>query len=80
MITAAVKITAGFILDLLLGDPQRFPHPVRLIGSMIIFLEKHLRRRYFQRFAGVIRLQVFFSLSIHSQVLSLNFHGHLKYL
>lgn len=54
MITAAVKITAGFILDLLLGDPQRFPHPVRLIGSMIIFLEKHLRRRYFQRFAGVI--------------------------
>lgn len=26
---------AGFILDLLLGDPQNFPHPVRWIGTLI---------------------------------------------
>lgn len=32
----------GFLLDLLLGDPYRLPHPVRLIGKGITFLEKRL--------------------------------------
>lgn len=33
----------GFLLDLLLGDPYCFPHPVRLMGSLISHLEKKLR-------------------------------------
>lgn len=32
----------GFLLDLLLGDPQGFPHPIRLIGGMIARLESLL--------------------------------------
>ena len=36
-------LTAGFILDLLLGDPEWLYHPVRLIGWLISRLEKHLR-------------------------------------
>lgn len=28
---------AGFVLDLLIGDPHFIPHPVRLIGSLIFF-------------------------------------------
>ena len=28
---------AGFVLDLLIGDPHFIPHPVRLIGSLILF-------------------------------------------
>lgn len=32
----------GFLLDLLLGDPHCFPHPVRLIGNLIAGLEKRL--------------------------------------
>ncbi len=32
----------GFLLDLLLGDPYCFPHPVRLIGSLIAGLENRL--------------------------------------
>jgi len=54
MISAAVKITAGFILDLILGDPQRFPHPVRFIGGLILFLEKIFYRKVFRRAAGVM--------------------------
>lgn len=34
----------GFVMDLLLGDPHGFPHPVILIGKLISFLEKLLRR------------------------------------
>ena len=37
-------LLAAYVLDLLLGDPQWFPHPVRLIGKLIAFLEKKIRR------------------------------------
>jgi adenosylcobinamide-phosphate synthase len=32
------------LLDWLLGDPRRFPHPVVYIGRLIVFLEPRLRR------------------------------------
>lgn len=35
---------AGFVLDLIFGDPQWLPHPVRLIGLMISALEKRIRK------------------------------------
>lgn len=34
----------GFGMDLILGDPHGFPHPVIAIGKLISALEKHLRR------------------------------------
>ncbi len=39
MIYHAIAFLTGFILDLILGDPYIFPHPVRLIGRMISGLE-----------------------------------------
>ena len=33
---------AGFVLDLLIGDPEGFPHPVRWIGSLISGLTSKL--------------------------------------
>ena len=33
---------AGFVLDLLIGDPHFIPHPVRLLGSLISFCDKRL--------------------------------------
>jgi adenosylcobinamide-phosphate synthase len=37
-----IAFVAGFLLDLLLGDPYQLPHPIRLIGSLIAKLEKIL--------------------------------------
>jgi len=34
----------AFIIDLLLGDPQRLPHPVQLIGLWLDWLESVVRR------------------------------------
>ncbi|MFH1305997.1 MAG: adenosylcobinamide-phosphate synthase CbiB [Candidatus Omnitrophota bacterium] len=34
----------SYIADLILGDPEGFPHPVRWMGRLITFLEKVLRR------------------------------------
>ena len=38
-------LIAGYLLDLLLGDPEWLYHPVRLIGKYISFAEKRLRER-----------------------------------
>lgn len=35
----------GFLLDLILGDPYCFPHPVRLIGKLITTVEMRLRNK-----------------------------------
>ncbi len=37
-----IAFFAGFLLDLLFGDPHFLPHPIRLIGRLITFLEKKL--------------------------------------
>lgn len=37
-------IPAAFVLDMLLGDPRRFPHPVRWMGSFIGAAEPWFRR------------------------------------
>jgi len=48
------QMLAAFGLDLLLGDPRRLPHPVKLIGRFALALEAPLRRRISNaRMAGV---------------------------
>ena len=39
-------ILAGFIMDLLIGDPHWIYHPVRLIGKLITFFEDMLRKTF----------------------------------
>ena len=39
-----LTLPAGFILDLLMGDPRWLYHPVCLIGNLISILEKGIRR------------------------------------
>ena len=43
MMSLAACVT-GFFLDRLFGDPVWLYHPVRMIGNMISFLEKRLRK------------------------------------
>ncbi len=42
MLYHIIAFLAGFLLDLLLGDPYWMPHPIRLIGNLIAFLDKKL--------------------------------------
>lgn len=48
----AKLILAAFLLDLILGDPRRATHPVVLMGKLISFLEKPLRR-FFRTNSGI---------------------------
>jgi adenosylcobinamide-phosphate synthase len=47
---------AAFLLDLLLGDPQWFPHPVRLVGKLATATERLFRGMRFLplRVAGIL--------------------------
>lgn len=38
------QVAAAFIIDLIIGDPRRIPHPVVIIGKGISLLETYLRR------------------------------------
>ncbi|MGV8058799.1 MAG: adenosylcobinamide-phosphate synthase CbiB [Smithellaceae bacterium] len=48
-------IPAAYILDLLVGDPQTFWHPVRIIGRLIEVLERGLNKNgRHRKFLGVV--------------------------
>ncbi|MTI82038.1 MAG: cobalamin biosynthesis protein CobD [Firmicutes bacterium] len=54
-----IKLIAGaLLLDFLVGDPKWFPHPVVIIGKLILWLEKRMGPMFKgsagQYFAGVI--------------------------
>ena len=38
-------LLVGFVLDLIIGDPEGWTHPVIWIGKWISFMEKKLRKR-----------------------------------
>lgn len=44
MIPLEVQLLIAILLDTLIGDPQWWPHPVRLIGALAVFLENHARK------------------------------------
>ena len=46
MLVSLGALLTGFIMDLFLGDPRSIPHPVVLIGKLISFLEKVLRKAF----------------------------------
>lgn len=39
-----IPLLAGYLLDLVLGDPYRLPHPVRFFGTLIGLAEKHFNQ------------------------------------
>jgi len=48
-------IALAYFLDLILGDPQWFPHPVRIMGWLIKKIEPPLRRLVkYERLSGII--------------------------
>lgn len=52
-----LELMYAFLLDLAIGDPRWLPHPVRLIGKAIAFLEHGLRSRFGkdqEKIAGVL--------------------------
>jgi adenosylcobinamide-phosphate synthase len=53
-----IPLIAGYLLDLLFGDPEQLPHPVRLFGNSIAFIERLLNKNNFRFFKGMLSVIV----------------------
>ncbi|MBM7583835.1 adenosylcobinamide-phosphate synthase [Bacillus pakistanensis] len=51
-----IAITIAFILDIIIGDPLNWPHPVKWMGSYIAILEKWLNKGKHKGIKGFIML------------------------
>lgn len=52
--TNALSLLAGWLLDLVLGDPQRLPHPIVGFGKMIAFGEHRLNNGQHRKVKGAL--------------------------
>lgn len=46
MLKLIIPMLAGFVLDMIFGDPYWLPHPIRFIGMLISVIEKMLRKLF----------------------------------
>ena len=56
MIYHIYAITLAFLLDLLIGDPPKWPHPVKWMGMLIGRLDKKLNTGLHKKRNGIIML------------------------
>ncbi len=77
-----IIVVFGVILDLIIGDPERLPHPVRWIGRLIGLLENLLRRSAptpkKKRLAGIALGAVVVSVTYGAALLALYFSYSLS--
>ncbi len=78
-----LPLLIGFTIDLLIGDPHGFPHPVILIGKLIASLEGLLRRIFpktpaGERSAGIVLWVIVVVLSAGIPLLILHLCGKVS--
>lgn len=78
-----ILLFSSYIADLLFGDPEGFPHPVRFMGKIISFLDEKLAEnggRYYQRIKGLITAFIVIGTSVFCACLLLNLSYRLNSL
>lgn len=63
----SLKFLIAYVLDLIFGDPEKFPHPVRIIGNLISLLEKKLysydKKVFFGGITAILTIIITFLVS-----------------
>ncbi|RFU68002.1 adenosylcobinamide-phosphate synthase CbiB [Bacillus sp. V59.32b] len=49
-----LAVTLAYLLDLLIGDPKNWPHPVRWMGALIGFLDKRWNKGGYKIWMGLL--------------------------
>jgi adenosylcobinamide-phosphate synthase len=73
--TTLMAFTIGAMLDLLLGDPQWLPHPIRGIGLLISAMERILRKLPHEKAAGCALVCGVLFIVITIVIVTLHFGG-----
>ena len=61
--TNPFALLLGWLLDFLVGDPARLPHPIVWFGKMIAWGEKRLNKGSYRKLKGAF-MSVFLILSV----------------
>lgn len=72
-----IALLIGWLLDLIFGDPVRWPHPIVWFGRMIAFGEKHLNRGPHRQLKGAVMAV---SLIVGVFALAWGIHSYLSVL
>ncbi len=68
-----IAFSLGFIMDLIIGDPYNIPHPIRVIGSLIGWLDKKLldtkKSAKSQKFRGFLMCVIVTGLTVITMTL-----------
>jgi adenosylcobinamide-phosphate synthase len=78
-----IPLIVGYLLDLLLGDPEQLPHPVRLFGNGIALIERMLNKnnlRFLKGMLSVIVLCIFCFIFFYVTSTFLTSHSPVVYL
>lgn len=69
----------GLLLDAIIGDPPKLPHPVRFIGNLIAWLTKRLNHGNHRRLKGVVLTVVTVGVTVLvvSSILWLAYRVHI---
>ncbi|MDQ6480267.1 adenosylcobinamide-phosphate synthase CbiB [Dyadobacter sp. LHD-138] len=67
-----IPLILGYMLDLIIGDPDHWPHPVRVFGNAIAAGDKWLNKNSFRFFKGM-SLAVILSLATYLFFYALNY-------
>ncbi|MBR6217563.1 MAG: cobalamin biosynthesis protein CobD [Eubacterium sp.] len=78
MMNHLMAFIIGFLLDLLLGDPHSFPHPVRLMGRAIASFTRKLNKGNRRKTKGLLMavLMILFTGGISFGVLFVSYRIH----
>ena len=79
----SIGISLSYLLDLIIGDPSWFPHPVKGMGKLIIFLEERLKNGkegYVLRIKGILLAVIVVGVSATTAYMLLYFAGRIDYI
>jgi adenosylcobinamide-phosphate synthase len=74
-------LISSYIADLIFGDPERFPHPVRWMGKLINLLDKGLNKKgafWIRRIKGAVLAFAVIGISAYSAYLLLELSKRLN--
>jgi adenosylcobinamide-phosphate synthase len=58
MVYHLISMTIAYLIDLVIGDPPNWPHPVKWMGSLIAFFEKRWNNGEKKRLKGALMLLI----------------------
>lgn len=75
-----LAVAVGQLLDLIIGDPPKLPHPVRWIGSFIAFLTKKLNKGSRRTLKGAVTGILVISIVAFTTFMIVFFAYHLHFI